>query len=345
MSSVADANRKFFDAIADSYESNETFQKLFERVLDVIRSRLDWLGVPLVGHGAETPKEVRMLDYACGTGMMSRALGPYVTSIRGMDISPKMVDVYNRNAKDAGVLGDKMFAIEADIFYRGHNPEVQKPEYFDFDIIAVGFAFHHFENARNAARDLYGRLRPGGALLLTEFLADGDIEVYNGEDVSTKETKRDEPGVAKAEKMPNGKGSVHHQHGFHHYGAHHHNSHDRSSHDHGSQHHTPPQKPNAQGPDQEINTPTKSLSVEDLTVTHMEDMNKSISVPSFSVPGVTLFLMKAGFVDIDVSVISGKFYMEFGGKKMYRTALLAKGRKPTVPELKSHLGVNDEEGA
>lgn len=44
------------------------------------------------------------------------------------------------------------------------------PEFFGFDVAAVGLGFHHFDNPGYAAKQLAARLRPGGVLFVLEFL-------------------------------------------------------------------------------------------------------------------------------------------------------------------------------
>lgn len=46
-----------------------------------------------------------VLDFACGTGLMSRRLAPSVKSIVGIDISPVTIDQYNLRAGDANIKG------------------------------------------------------------------------------------------------------------------------------------------------------------------------------------------------------------------------------------------------
>ena len=65
-------------------------------------------------------------------------------------------------------------------------------------------------------------------------------------------------------------------------------------------------------------------------------MTDSIVVPHFTVSGVKQFFTEAGFVDVDVITLNERSYMEFGGKKLWRTILIAKGRRPET-EGKSEL--------
>jgi SAM-dependent methyltransferase len=49
-------------------------------------------------------------------------------------------------------------------------PAFAGPNFFDFDIAAVGLGFHHFDDPELAAIRLVERLRPGGVLLMIDFL-------------------------------------------------------------------------------------------------------------------------------------------------------------------------------
>jgi tRNA/tmRNA/rRNA uracil-C5-methylase (TrmA/RlmC/RlmD family) len=66
-----------------------------------IQARKDFIGVKWAdGSSADQAKRpVRLLDYACGTGLVSRALAPFVTQSTGVDIAENMVKQYNENAE------------------------------------------------------------------------------------------------------------------------------------------------------------------------------------------------------------------------------------------------------
>jgi SAM-dependent methyltransferase len=223
-----------------------------------------------------------------------------------------MVDIYNTRAQAAvaELYPSKINAVVGDLFSKSDpNPaSLSGPEYHDFDLATVGFGFHHFEDVVHASRCLKERLRSGGVLLFSDFLQGGDLLV--GEDGKPVEGSE-------------GDHMVHHHHGHSHGHDHgHDHGHQEQHHDshHGGHHHTSAAEQTSASPaTNEINNDsTKDLST----------MNASIVVPSFTIDGVKEFLTEAGFVDVDIMVMEQKAYMEFGGKKMYRTVFFARGRRP-----------------
>ncbi|KAI1771658.1 S-adenosyl-L-methionine-dependent methyltransferase [Hypoxylon cercidicola] len=198
---MAEVNRLHFNEEASSYDAKHS--KLNERLTEEIQARLDWIGVewadidddddssededepdksedgPEKRHKSSQPKrEVRLLDYACGTGMMTRALAPYTTQCVGIDISENMVAAYNARAEYQGLSADEMHAIVGDLgAAEGPRPAdlLAHPRLCSglFDVATVGGGLHHFADPELAAERLGQRLRPGGVLLVWDFLPHG----------------------------------------------------------------------------------------------------------------------------------------------------------------------------
>ncbi|KAI0021440.1 S-adenosyl-L-methionine-dependent methyltransferase [Xylariomycetidae sp. FL0641] len=178
---AANVNQKYFNEEAANYDAKHS--KLNERLTREIQDRLDFIGVDWVSTddeddeaGGKPKKEVRLLDYACGTGMMSRALAPYTTQCVGIDISENMVAAYNKRAEDQGLSPSEMHAIVGDLAVASSDtiaPALSAPEYHNFDIAVVGGGFHHMDNPSLAAKRLADRLKPGGVLMIWDFAPHG----------------------------------------------------------------------------------------------------------------------------------------------------------------------------
>lgn len=61
--------------MAAHFDSKEWVKKMSAMIVREIRDRLDWFGVDWA-QDQEKRKEVRFLDYACGTGLISRVRNP-----------------------------------------------------------------------------------------------------------------------------------------------------------------------------------------------------------------------------------------------------------------------------
>jgi SAM-dependent methyltransferase len=210
-----------------------------------------------------------------------------------------MVSTFNQRTSDAGLSQSTVHAVHGNLFDKAEpSPaDFSGPEWQNFDIATVGFGFHHFEDVTHSARMLKERLRPGGVLVINDFLEGGDV-------------KADEEG--KPIEGSEGNHAVHnHGHGHGHEHSH--------GHDHGHSHEK------------------KYADLNDTSDEFRSKMSASVVVPHFTVDGVRKFFTEAGFVDVDVITMEEKSYMEFAGKKLWRTILFARGRRPFEEGEKSEL--------
>lgn len=250
---------------------------------------------------------------------MTRTFGPYVTKTLGIDISPNMVSTFKSRAASAGLSQSVVDAVVGDLFDKA-DPRpagLEGKEWWDFDIATVGFGFHHFEDVVHAAKQLKERLRPGGALVINDFLEGGDLLAdEQGNPVEGSE------GNHAVHKHDHGHG---HSHGHEHKHEPKHgedSKHHDHPHDHAHKH-----EHNHDGRDGDFTNPDPELR---------KKMVDSVVVPHFTLEGVKEFFTEAGFVDVDVIRLKDRSYMEFGGKKLWRTILIAKGRRAETEE-KSEL--------
>ncbi|KAK4239103.1 S-adenosyl-L-methionine-dependent methyltransferase [Achaetomium macrosporum] len=181
--SASEQNKEFFNKEAAHYDTKH--EKTINKLIEEIRAKLDFIGVDWVeddedteGNGEKTnegaqEKTVRLLDYACGTGVVSRALAPYTTQCVGIDLSENMATAYNARAENQGLTHSEMHAYQGNLCDpEDPNPQAfASPEFSNFDVAAVGLGFHHFDDPALAAKRLAGRLKTGGVLVILDFFS------------------------------------------------------------------------------------------------------------------------------------------------------------------------------
>ncbi|KAF4463077.1 hypothetical protein FALBO_10111 [Fusarium albosuccineum] len=164
--SLGEKNKEHFDQVAAEIFNNPWILRLCNEMSDELRKHFDWIGV------RAKPTESRMLDYACGNGVASRALAPHVSVIRGMDISSNMVEQYNMLAEKAEFTPKKMRAVQGDLMNpeATPSPEMNTPEFNNFDLIVMCMALHHVEDYPGMIQKLSEKLGPDGVLLIVDWV-------------------------------------------------------------------------------------------------------------------------------------------------------------------------------
>ncbi|KAH8707093.1 S-adenosyl-L-methionine-dependent methyltransferase [Phaeosphaeriaceae sp. PMI808] len=132
---------------------------------------LDFIGVNF-----EPGSATQMLDYACGTGFLSRIFAPHISSIKAMDTSPTMVDIYNARVDELGDQHQETCAIVGNLLCDPPEPStLVVEEYSTFDLVVVGAALHHFPCAGEAVKRLGECLRAGGVLYIQDLFASTEL--------------------------------------------------------------------------------------------------------------------------------------------------------------------------
>lgn len=156
---------------AEDYDSKPWMRTISQQIGAALQERKEWAGVKWYRPGEIGGREVKMLDYACGTGCITKALGPWVTRIIGIDVSENMVKKYNEEAESAGLKPEQVSAVVGDLLADEVPEYLKTPDYYEFDIAVVGLGFHHFENPLVAIQRLTERLKSDtGVLMIIDFL-------------------------------------------------------------------------------------------------------------------------------------------------------------------------------
>ena len=104
--------------------------------------------------------DLDVLDYGCGTGLVSLFLQPLVGSITGADTSDGMLEILRSKVTDQSLSNVKTLLLEA-------GQESLPPE--SFDLVISSMMLHHVEDLDTLLQDFYRVLRPGGLLALADL--------------------------------------------------------------------------------------------------------------------------------------------------------------------------------
>ena len=115
-------------------------------------------------HGGE-----RWLDAACGPGVVTRALAPHAGAVHGVDATPAMVALAQREAARRG-LGNLSFALGDVTALRAADGS--------YDAAVTRFALHHIPVPGRVIDELARVVTPGGRIVVCDSVADDDVAAF-----------------------------------------------------------------------------------------------------------------------------------------------------------------------
>ncbi|KAI5117255.1 hypothetical protein M0805_006418 [Coniferiporia weirii] len=149
---IAESNRTHFDKTAHTYDQIPLALELCKKIGNAFLEEYPF-----------DESSTVVMDFACGTGLISRELVPHAKKVIGVDISQGMIDQYNSRVSKEGIPSDKMYAVRAELTGTDADLDRQK-----FDVIVCSMAYHHFSSIVDITRILAFFLKPGGMLLISD---------------------------------------------------------------------------------------------------------------------------------------------------------------------------------
>jgi 2-polyprenyl-3-methyl-5-hydroxy-6-metoxy-1,4-benzoquinol methylase len=106
------------------------------------------------------PDDVDVLDFGCGTGLLSLELRPLVASVTGADASAGMLAVLRRKVQERSLSGVDAVLVDATApLALGRR----------FDLIVSSMALHHVADPAPLLERLHAHLRPGGRIAMADL--------------------------------------------------------------------------------------------------------------------------------------------------------------------------------
>ncbi|CAB37440.1 hexaprenyldihydroxybenzoate methyltransferase, Coq3 variant [Schizosaccharomyces pombe] len=113
-----------------------------------------------------------ILDFACGTGLISQHLFPYCKQIVGIDVSQDMVDVYNEKFRKMNIPKERACAYVLSLDDLDGNGD--EPFSTEFDAVVCSMAYHHIKDLQEVTNKLSKLLKPNGRLFVADLIKGGD---------------------------------------------------------------------------------------------------------------------------------------------------------------------------
>lgn len=134
---------KFWDKIANRYDQIE--QKDEQIRIKIIEKTKQYLKI-----------SDNVLDYGCGTGLMSNEIAGNVKMIRAIDISSKMIEIAKRKADERKI--ENIDYVRSTIFDERYKRG-------SFDVILAFYILHLVEDPQNVIQQINELLKPGGLII------------------------------------------------------------------------------------------------------------------------------------------------------------------------------------
>jgi ubiquinone/menaquinone biosynthesis C-methylase UbiE len=109
---------------------------------------------------ARVGNNTKMLDFGCGTGLVTLALQPYVEAVVAADSSKGMLAQLEQKLADAGISKVTTCFVE-------HNDLCRLDS--DFDLVVSSMTMHHVENVAALVEKFHRLLKPGGMLCIADL--------------------------------------------------------------------------------------------------------------------------------------------------------------------------------
>lgn len=144
--------KRDFDAEAAKWDEKPARVQLAGKVAEAI-----------IGQVQLTPA-MRVMDFGCGTGLLSEKLQPLVGSITGVDSSAGMLEVFKAKIARDGQTNIQTLLID---------PDKDEALTGSYDLIVSSMTLHHIREPKVLLRQLHAVLAPGGVLAIADLDLDG----------------------------------------------------------------------------------------------------------------------------------------------------------------------------
>lgn len=122
---------------------------------------------------AQPTRDMDVLDYGCGTGLLGLFLLPHVNSVTGADSSSGMLEVLDDKIHSGGL--QRMRALRLDL-------QLDAPPDVRYHMIVANMVLHHVERPELLLTAFHRMLHPGGSVAIADL--DAEPGLFHNPDVA-----------------------------------------------------------------------------------------------------------------------------------------------------------------
>jgi ubiquinone/menaquinone biosynthesis C-methylase UbiE len=138
--------KRDFDKEASKWDEKPTRVKLAQDIGDTLLRQVE------LGPGMD------VLDFGCGTGLVSLRLAPLVRSVTGADSSSGMLEVFREKADRQGLTNVRTVHLEDGATLSG-----------SYDLVISSMTFHHIEHIDGLLAEFYRLLKSPGYVCVADM--------------------------------------------------------------------------------------------------------------------------------------------------------------------------------
>lgn len=165
------SEKRDFNKDAATWDENPGRVKMADSVINAIKNNL------------RLANDMDVLDFGCGTGLISLRILPHVNTVTAADSSTGMLEVLNTKIANQNLTGIKTVHIDID------NGEKLTGLY---DTVTSSMTMHHIQNPAPLMKEFHEIIKPGGHLCIADLDPDGGLFHENNDGVFHYGFMRDE---------------------------------------------------------------------------------------------------------------------------------------------------------
>ncbi len=143
-----------FDTAAKLWDDNERRVKMVHDIAGAIKENFD------------LNDTMDVLDFGCGTGLLSLQLQPFVKTVTGADPSQGMLDALAAKIEQHGISNYRLIHLE-----EGSREKLTGK----YDLVMSSMTFHHVEDIPPLIQKLKDILKPGGRVCIADLDPDNGL--------------------------------------------------------------------------------------------------------------------------------------------------------------------------